>query len=580
MSSDAATQSMEQTPLTGWRSPKSDGRRCALLIAALTVFYLPLQSGFWVPSSDGSYYLVTARNLAKGDGFTFNGEAVQLIPPGWPAVLATALRVSPSFVFLSGVSLACLLGAAGIWYYILRRFADQYTSSAIVLVSGCLYSWYSSTTNLCSEALFSLLLAGAILVAFQISERRRLAWRLPVLLTLCAAAVTVRWAGILMCPVVAAAAIHRSRWPRLDRQWITAALCIAATFGAYAGWRARPLHISSASVHSSEVSARIFVKPAGTFAYSPVRALEAGEWTSGLVWAPARLAMTSKPVAWLANLAGWILLLLYGISLCREMRTGGWIWLATLLCILLLAARWRLPVPRYLMPVAPLLLLGFRLGYCNLTDRLSEGRIQTWIARLATGAVAATVMCNLVIYGVDVWIARSSDFAQRYYAGYAADLAPIAAYLGGRDVRDGEFAVSPCYLNLAHYRNNTYAPRLLSVLMDVHVETVPTEVWPGEPDAQLAAWAQEHGVRYLLYRPPVSPWRLWHFRAGWLQKWVTGETVVPNNPSWELFELTDDKLAKVVVECGYDWPRRVPFTEAPQTMRGSDVSRSNKAMLR
>ena len=65
-------------------------------------------------------------------------------------------------------------------------------------------------------------------------------------------------------------------------------------------------------------------------------------------------------------------------------------------------------------------------------------------------------------------------------------------------------------------------------------------------------------MRYYLYYPPVSPWRVWHFRMPWLQRMVTGETAIPNNPHWVLYALEDGRAVKVDPPPSGDWPTRLP----------------------
>src|SRR5690349_20940536 len=70
----------------------------SVTVAILLVTYLCLQNPYWVPGGDSEVYTTIARNLAIGKGYTFNGYPVSMVPPGWPAVLALFIKISPTFL--------------------------------------------------------------------------------------------------------------------------------------------------------------------------------------------------------------------------------------------------------------------------------------------------------------------------------------------------------------------------------------------------------------------------------------------------------------------------------------------------
>ena len=54
-------------------------------------------------------------------------------------------------------------------------------------------------------------------------------------------------------------------------------------------------------------------------------------------------------------------------------------------------------------------------------------------------------------------------------------------------------------------------------------------------------WLVSHGVRYYLWQPPISPWRVWHFRMAWLEKARTGHTSEVDASDWQLYRVNDDR---------------------------------------
>ena len=64
------------------------GKSLLVLLSLLLPFLLLLQNGHWRPGNDSDLYLTIARNLATGQGYTFNGLPVGKLTPLWPATLA------------------------------------------------------------------------------------------------------------------------------------------------------------------------------------------------------------------------------------------------------------------------------------------------------------------------------------------------------------------------------------------------------------------------------------------------------------------------------------------------------------
>src|SRR5436190_10639214 len=92
------------------------------LTITVTALYLLLYNPYWVPGGDSELYLAVARNWAIGRGHMFNGQSVSICPPGWPLLLAGAMKISPSFALLKLITLLSMAGAMSIWYLILLRF--------------------------------------------------------------------------------------------------------------------------------------------------------------------------------------------------------------------------------------------------------------------------------------------------------------------------------------------------------------------------------------------------------------------------------------------------------------------------
>ena len=106
------------------------------------------------------------------------------------------------------------------------------------LLSASISHAYTLSFWLHSDPLFALLCVAAILVAFQINERRGgLWWRLPLLLLLCAMTVLVRWLGVANWVLVAGALLQGQNllamWQRPDRRWVAMLLAGVITAGTF-----------------------------------------------------------------------------------------------------------------------------------------------------------------------------------------------------------------------------------------------------------------------------------------------------------------------------------------------------------
>lgn len=548
---------------------KYDRRLCLILIVVLAIGYAALQNGRWVPVSDGDFYVPLARNIARGEGYYFNRQPVKVAPPGWPVLVAAAMRVWPSFWLINLLPMACSLAAAGLWYRVLRRLGSARRSFLVVLVSALLFWSYHLTVVLHSEALFGLLLAAAVLLAFQINERKALGWRLPLLLAVCAALPLARWIGLLSWLIVGGVLLSGQLRPRLNRHWISFVLSTAVIVGVFVAARRavdRPAPPPPSGPTTQRAApAPVPVASSSSFAVMPRidvdtylgRLSRSGMWVADVLWMPCQVGISWGPLGLVANVVGWCLIGLYVVALLRGARRRQWVWVGVFLYCGALCLRWRWVNARYLITLTPFLILAILMGLDWLSGLARSRPWRTsWRAARAS-FVGSLLACNLALMAVDVWIARSRDFHGRYYGGQAKGVIAAARWLNQRRVADGELAVSKGYVNIGRRRLNGFGLNAMILLTDRLVLYVPGRVCNGPPNRRLLKWAGREGVRYYLYRPPVSPWRVWHFRMPWLQRTVTGKPVA-ENPYWELYELKDGAAVRVDLPVGSDSPRRVP----------------------
>ena len=581
-----------------------------MLVSAIAIIYLLMFNPYWVPGGDSELYIAAARSWATGLGHTFNGQFVSISPPGWPLVMATALKISPTFGFLKLVTIACMTFTMGFWYWFLLRFTTPKNSAMLVLLCSIISHVYSLSFWMHSDALFCLITTAAMVVALQINEGKpHVGWRIALLAFLCFAAQCVRFAGALQWIVIAGVLLNgpvlpklwrKSQWPNeipklRTRQWAAIAISFAVIAGTFAVLR-HEMRVTAqqeaeekdagVSFDESQQAAEartvdIFNGKQSvklTFAEEMFkRVRESGKWFSWLLWPEFRfLGGTSvkEPLSSLDTVIGWLLIVAMCLCAWRNLRQRQWLWLGTGVYCAFLCLNWPNPNARYLVPVLPIILWGIiqgiRMAFAN------PAKMQ-WGTRLIATGLASVAVANLALMAVDVWVARSRDFYDRYEGGLDQNLISDVRYLRARDVQAGDVAVSEIYTNLGKRRTSKFGLRATVMLLDQIVKSVPGKSGDDVTRVRFTSWARTHHIKWYLFQEPVSPWRVWHFRLpASLQAKLSHEEVAPESGGWVLYRyippingqlplpmphmvsLVPGRWTQVEVPVSHHWPTRVP----------------------
>jgi hypothetical protein len=592
-----------------------------LIVAAL---FLLLENPYWVPGGDSEVYTAVARSLASGDGYRFNGLPARIAPPGWPMLMAAVIKyVSPTFLALKLMTLASMLGALAVYYWILRRLAPPLLAAAAVLLTAVISHVYSLTFWLHSDALFTLLTAAMVLVALQINERR--AWnispvpeadssppssnlslqyatpeppvrvdrwlvgRVMLLLLLCVLAAFVRWAALINLVLLSMVLLQHGAWRWHHRRgmiaWTALALVIVVTFGSFFAIRwgmkrfAPPrvafedtAQVDMAAVTSDTQAIESFKEtqePAiitGTRGHSTyaTRVLGFGTWFSYLLWQPFRLAAGIPAIWWAATAVGWVVACVVIAACYPEFRAGHWLLPAALAYTAALCLNWPHATARYLVPIAPLLVLAIFRGLVILRHAAARPRARALVSALGYVGIGSVILCNLALYSVDVWVMRSSNFYDRYEAGLNKGLMAAAQYLSDQRVGHWQTCVNPEYINVHKRRMSPTGLRMLTMLTGKAAlqlprrYTEPPYKLPKDPEFR-RKFISVNRVRYYLEQPRVSPWRVWHFRMGWLQERVTGVPAEDTGAGWRLYVCDGASMpVQVPLPANPKYPTRVP----------------------
>jgi hypothetical protein len=577
-------------------------------IGLLLVLYLLLENPYWVPGGDSDFYVAIARNLAREGRYEYNGLPVAISPPGWPMMMAAVLKVSPYFLTLKLVTLLCMLGSLALSFFILLRFVNPRVAAGAIVLTGLLMPVYSLTYFLHSEGLYCLLSAWALLLAFRIREKPGRIVDICVLLLLCVAIPYVRWAGVFQVLPMAAVLLSGEWGKYRERRWIVAGLSILLVVSVWLATRwslqltaQQMVEVNNAgggSVMDTDATGPsteegnvvgITNKNAKLSVFEDYgqRFLRSGKWFAWLLWHPMRFAAVQKWADSGVTVLGWLVIALLAYLVMVRTRRGELVWLALAVYCGALCMNWPNPNARYFVPVAPLIVVGILLSIRTLGEHVPATRIN-WAKWMRRAFVYSVLLCNLLMYGVDVIIMRSSRFYEDFEAGQHKDLVSIAYYLTHLGPmpstapaegttqpttfpssyqyhpRDGEIVINEKYENLGRVRWSKAGMRAMVLLTDRNIKPLDTSnsrtvvpPFSGKVNREL----KNKHAKWLLVQTPAVPWRVWHFRLSRsLQEMLSRYPNQPDSGGWTLYfndagayTLTPQPVPQIE-----DWPKRVP----------------------
>jgi hypothetical protein len=312
----------------------------ALFFALVGVIYLVA----WFAPSIGLYhddavYLVTAKALLAGHGYTIDSLPVPIpqtkYPPAFPLALALFAAVSQQTQWLKALPLLCAALWLVVTYKLLRKMgSDRYGALLVTGITAAAPSVVFVSTNLLSEPLFALLLTAALLAL--LDDRVFLAGLLAGLATL------TRTAGLPLIAACALTLIVRARFRRAVIFTAAAILIVAPWFGWSMAQNARHAYYSAGNYASSSILTSLALSE------------------KAAVLATNVLFLFSAPFGLLTGIndiyAASFTFSLLIICLWKRRQTLPDIFLLLYCAMLLL---WPGPPQRFLAPVLPLILWMF-----------------------------------------------------------------------------------------------------------------------------------------------------------------------------------------------------------------------------
>jgi hypothetical protein len=109
-------------------------------IAIIVVWFAIGVSPTWLPTPDSALYLMLGRSVAEGNGYALDGHPHAYVPPGYPYFLAALDRIGLGSMLWLNVAMG-LIGLATVWvsYLLIREMATR----PIALLVACLLGFNS-----------------------------------------------------------------------------------------------------------------------------------------------------------------------------------------------------------------------------------------------------------------------------------------------------------------------------------------------------------------------------------------------------------------------------------------------------
>jgi len=302
------------------------------------------------------------------------------------------------------------------------------------------------------------------------------------------------------------------------------------------------------------------------------RAITSGNWFSGLFWQAAR---EFRPLRIPSLAAGWVVLILLCARTYFDGRRLDWLLLGAMLQAGMLCMGWPSAVARYLVPMAPLFLLGMiRMGLPQIAPRfrrpalprsmmrrgiLEIRALRRWRPGALRAFVGSILVCNAASFVIEVYVAHRKDYYAHYQAGLNDELLDISRYINEQEIPEGKICLNRVDVTFNRARISNGWLRAFSVTTARSIRHLPAEL-EGErsnpnryspDDPTVIAWLQSQGITHYLYRGASNT--MWHFRR---------TSSDESEGEWQLYEIKDGQAIRIDPPEVNGWPKHLPGLQA------------------
>lgn len=363
----------------------------------LILLYASAFNGAWHVGPDQALYATLGRNLAAGDGYTYNLEHHKWVEPLTPLIIAAGARLvgDPQATWPAMVVMLCLaLGSLALFYQLLKLTFDRTTAVVVTLLLGFSDRFFNYAFSLMTDQPF-LITEMVFLIGYAlICTPRPIArvWRgvgwmlvpLGVFLMFSARPVAFTILAALGGAVVYHICVAKD-WRTRIRYALLGVLAIVAMFAfrAVDPRRTAPSgqhSVAAVPVAEAEV-ARMATERTG---FVIVRMVT--RYVPMIIEETTVTALLGNEIAPVIDTAIAVVAIGLGILLARREPLWGLMVAGTVGQMLFF-----LPRERYFLPVLPLMLLALWLALVRLNERLSPKAGGIWTAAFLVVFLATNV---------------------------------------------------------------------------------------------------------------------------------------------------------------------------------------------
>jgi len=420
-----------------------------LCFGALGLLYIAGYQTHWRIYPDSALYLELARNLVEGQGYVFRGHPHDIAYPLAPWVISGVwwLFGIGNFAAVNLVMLVCGLVALALVYRAVKLRIDRSSATAVVLLTGTVAVVYYYVFVPQTDVLFFLGTCAALAGyegirqpgAERSSSREPIGeWLLfTVGVWIAVSSRPTMWALALAIFATAAIAVvsNRDRWRHLAMAAVTGA-CLLLFFALD----------PRQSMHYS----RSYAKQVSDISQAGSQMLESLRWwfDSGLVpWLTGlEVPVTAQPYI---GAVLWAIPFLVALALLRWRLLWGFFALATVAMVL-----WHLPVPRYFMPIVPLLAV---IGWW-LAGWLHAKLPRPWATPVVVVLLMLWLVPNGLLIGRFIVRQHSEPFLKHHYGGHFYGLPKLGRRIGDSIPPDAWVFASDHTRVLTWYSQRNVAP--------------------------------------------------------------------------------------------------------------------------
>jgi 4-amino-4-deoxy-L-arabinose transferase-like glycosyltransferase len=373
-----------------WQFRRFFSRQRHWLILCLATLYLANISSQWREFPDSATYMLLAESLTAGQGYEIHGTPHGKYPPGFPVYLSLMYRMGLGDmltlnIFMCGMSFLALYCS----YKLLRLLAHPLSALVATLVCGFLFELYRVTGAQLSDVPFLLLISSGLWLLLK-GLRERSGW-MEAAAVILVVSCWVRVLGIPLCLGIVCGILlsaRRYEWTRAIR---AAAILTVGSLGT-AFWlflRDRGSAADRAlSSYSTELSAVTNHGPLDWIQQTITNFYHSGSFLS-------RLLTGQEIPAWLALWILWLPLLV-GVAYAF-VRKRQWIPILAATAYLGSILILRVPLARYLLPIAPLILLYLGQGIQIIAHAVAERfpLRRRYQSGFVWACAALLIVCNL-----------------------------------------------------------------------------------------------------------------------------------------------------------------------------------------